>query len=44
MEVTDFVLERKSPEEHPKSDNPGLVSELGHNVCKPKNIAIGTLK
>ena len=33
--VTDFVLERTCPEEHPKS---------GHSVCKPKNIAITSLK
>ena len=44
MAVTDFVLERTSPKEHPKSEKLGFVNEKGHNVCKPKNNAIKPLR
>ena len=42
--VTDFVLERTCPEKYPKSEKSGFVSEQGHSVCKPKNIAIRSLE
>ena len=39
-EVTDFVLKRTYPEEHPKSEKNRSSLTNKVCVCKPKNIAI----
>ena len=44
MGVTDFVLERTCPEEHPNLSKSGFVSEEDHSGCKSQNIAIRALK
>ena len=42
--VTDFVLERTSPEEYLNLSKSGFVSEEDHSGCKSQNIAIRALK
>ena len=42
--VTDFVLERKCPEEHLNLSKLGFVSEEGYSNIKSQSIAIKTLK
>ena len=46
MGLTDLVLERTSPEEHPESEKnrASLANTEGHSACKPKNTAIRSLK